>query len=606
MSVFARLLQYARPYRNRIGVGIGCTVLIIGVESVQPLVMRYVIDNILTEYVSSGTYVGSAFTEQKIDSDIRTLVTFALALFGLYVLRTFLNIINRYLLQKTGQDILLQLRTEVYDHLQHLSLRFFNNRSTGELMSRVTGDVESLQNTITDTVERVVVNVMTILILGGILISLSWELALITLAPLPLYAFLISIYNRRIRPLYTVARERIAEISTTLQDNLSGIRVIQCFAREEHELSRFQTKCLEFWKVSLRVIKIRASFFPFARLTITLGPLMILLFGGHQVITGALSIGTLFAFQNYLWRFYGPVESLTRINDTIVRATASAQRIFEILDTEADIKNVPGAKRLGRINGRVELQDVHFSYDENVGVLSGVNLVAEPGQLIGLVGPSGAGQTTIINLICRFFDPDSGSISVDNHTLKEIELHSLRSQIGMVLQDPFLFNGTIRENIAYGKLGADDDVIIEAAVQANAHDFICGFPDAYDARIGERGVRLSGGEKQRIAIARAILGDPRILILDEATSSVDTETEVQIQNALETLVQGRTTVAIAHRLSTVQKAHCLFVIENGKVVESGTHHELFNAGGLYARLCDLQFALQDGENEKNQIGSEGR
>lgn len=606
MSVFARLLQYARPYRNRIGVGIGCTVLIIGVESVQPLVMRYVIDNILTEYVSSGTYVGSAFTEQKIDSDIRTLVTFALALFGLYVLRTFLNIINRYLLQKTGQDILLQLRTEVYDHLQHLSLRFFNNRSTGELMSRVTGDVESLQNTITDTVERVVVNVMTILILGGILISLSWELALITLAPLPLYAFLISIYNRRIRPLYTVARERIAEISTTLQDNLSGIRVIQCFAREEHELSRFQTKCLEFWKVSLRVIKIRASFFPFARLTITLGPLMILLFGGHQVITGALSIGTLFAFQNYLWRFYGPVESLTRINDTIVRATASAQRIFEILDTEADIKDMPEARRLGRINGRIELQDVHFSYDENVGVLSGVNLVAEPGQLIGLVGPSGAGKTTIINLICRFFDPDSGSISVDNHALKEIELHSLRSQIGMVLQDPFLFNGTIRENIAYGKLGADDDAIIEAAAQANAHDFICGFPDAYDARIGERGVRLSGGEKQRIAIARAILGDPRILILDEATSSVDTETEVQIQNALETLVQGRTTVAIAHRLSTVQKANCLFVIENGKVVESGTHPELFNAGGLYTRLCDLQFALLDGENEENQNGSERR
>jgi ABC-type multidrug transport system fused ATPase/permease subunit len=602
VSVFVRLLQYARPYRSRISVGIVCTVLVIGLESVQPLVMRYVIDNILTEYVSSGTYIGDTFEAEKIDENVQTLSTLALALFGLYILRGFLNVINRYLLQKTGQDILLHLRTQVYDHLQHLSLRFFNNRSTGELMSRVTGDVESLQNTITDTVERVIVNVMTIIILGGIMISLSWELALITLAPLPLYAFMIRYYNRKIRPLYTVARERIAEISATLQDNLSGIRVIQCFAREEHELGRFRERCQAFWDVSLKVIKIRATYFPFARLVITLGPLMILLFGGRQVISGTLSIGTLFAFQNYLWRFYGPVESLTRINDTIVRATASAQRIFEILDTEPDIKDAENATSLGRIDGRIELNDVHFSYDEDVDVLSGVNLVAEPGQLIGLVGPSGAGKTTIINLICRFYDPDVGSIRVDDQDLRDVTLHSLRSQIGMVLQDPFLFNGTIKENIAYGKLNAEDDAIIEAAIQANAHDFICSFPDAYDSRIGERGVRLSGGEKQRIAIARAILGDPRILILDEATSSVDTETEVQIQAALETLVQGRTTVAIAHRLSTVRKADRLYVIENGTVGESGTHAELLEAGGLYARLCDLQFALQDGDVDQGQGG----
>jgi ABC-type multidrug transport system fused ATPase/permease subunit len=602
VSVFVRLLQYARPYRSRISVGIVCTVLVIGLESVQPLVMRYVIDNILTEYVSSGTYIGDTFEAEKIDENVQTLSTLALALFGLYILRGFLNVINRYLLQKTGQDILLHLRTQVYDHLQHLSLRFFNNRSTGELMSRVTGDVESLQNTITDTVERVIVNVMTIIILGGIMISLSWELALITLAPLPLYAFMIRYYNRKIRPLYTVARERIAEISATLQDNLSGIRVIQCFAREEHELGRFRERCQAFWDVSLKVIKIRATYFPFARLVITLGPLMILLFGGRQVISGTLSIGTLFAFQNYLWRFYGPVESLTRINDTIVRASASAQRIFEILDTEPDIKDAENATSLGRIDGRIELNDVHFSYDENVDVLSGVSLLAEPGQLIGLVGPSGAGKTTIINLICRFYDPDDGSIRVDDQDLRDVTLHSLRSQIGMVLQDPFLFNGTIKENIAYGKLNAEDDAIIEAAIQANAHDFICSFPDAYDSRIGERGVRLSGGEKQRIAIARAILGDPRILILDEATSSVDTETEVQIQAALETLVQGRTTVAIAHRLSTVRKADRLYVIENGTVGESGTHAELLEAGGLYARLCDLQFALQDGDVDQGESG----
>lgn len=597
MQVFLRLLHYIKGYRGRVAAGIAATIVIIGLDSVQPLVMRYVIDDVLTNYWSGKTFIGGDFGESRVAEDLTLILWLTGALFGLYVVRAVLNVAGDYLLQATGQDILFDLRTEVYDHLQKLSLRFYNSRSTGEIMSRVTSDVESLQNTATDTVQRILVDVSTLIILGGLLFTLDWRLAAFTLAPMVVYGAMIVAYNRKIRPLYTLVRERLADISAILQDNITGIRVIKCFAREDHELERFIDYCRRFLSTNIRIIRARVAFFPLTRLVISLGPLAIIYFGGSQVLRGTLTIGTLVAFQSYLWRFYRPVGSLTRINDRIIRATASARRVFELLDTSPDISDRPDAVAPGRIDGQVELDGVTFGYDNGPHVLKNVTIEARPGQLVGLVGPSGAGKSTIINLICRFYDPDEGVVRVDGTDVRTLQLREMRKQIGLVLQDPFLFNGTIRENIAYGRLDAGPDEIIEAAVAANAHDFICSFRDGYDTRIGERGVRLSGGEKQRLSIARAILNDPRILILDEATSSVDTETEVLIQNALNRLLEGRTTFAIAHRLSTVRRADRLYVVDRGEIIETGTHGELLAAGGLYAHLCDIQFALEDTDDE---------
>ena len=559
MDVFLRLITYIRPYLGRAIIGIGATLVVIALEAVQPLLMREVIDNILTPYFSDGHYSGGDFLDERIASDFDLLQFYALILLGIYILRTFFGFINRYLLNRVGQEILFGLRVQVYDHLQHLGLRFYNDRSTGELMSRVTADVESLQNTITDTLERVLLNVATILIFGSILFGLSFELALITLAPLPMYSVLILLYNHKVRPYYTMARERIADISALLQDNLSGIRVIKCFAREGHELSRFTQKCKAFLDISITLIKIRVGLFSLGPLDYFNGPSPHPLLRRaadhlgrphhrHPLCLSKLSLAVL-----------RPRGSLTRINDTIVRAAASARRIFEILDTQPEIKDAPKARAFARLDGYVEFQNVVFAYERGPAVLNDVSFAVQPGQLIGLVGPSGAGKTTMINLICRFYDPDAGAVRVDGRDLKKTcnahpcagksawSCKSHSSSTAPSAKTSPTANSTPPKRHHQRR---DDGQRTRLCLQLSR----C-------LRHAHRraGVRLSGGEKQRISIARAILNDPRILILDEATSSVDTETEMLIQKALERLMAGRTTFAIAHRLSTVRRADCLYV-----------------------------------------------
>jgi subfamily B ATP-binding cassette protein MsbA len=551
----------------------------------------------IAPYITKAARYVSTHWLTTSDPRLATAYVLAGSFLLLFIVSQLISVCQGFIMAHLGQSLIFDMRSHVYAHLQKLSLKYFEDRQTGDIMSRVVNDVNSLEQVIVHPILGLLTDIFSLAWILYFCLSWDWVLTLIALVAVPLLIVVTYFFGGILRRNFRKLRQVIGELNGLLQDNLSGIRVIKGFAREEYEQRRFDDKSRDTYKLNVKLAKLFMTFRPLIDLLNQVGTILVLFYGSIKVFSGDMTPGVFIMFFQYLPRLYGPLTGLTGFYNHIQQALASSERVFEVLDTEPDVKESENAIDLPRIVGNVQFRDVHFSYDGKTEVLRDINLKSSPGQMIAFVGPSGAGKTTLTNLIPRFYDPTQGEIFIDGYNLRDIKSDSLRKQMGIVLQETFLFNDTIKNNIAYGKIGATDEEIIEAAKAANAHEFIMEFPEKYKTLVGERGVKLSGGQKQRISIARAILADPRILIFDEATSSVDSETEILIQKAINNLVQNRTTFVIAHRLSTIQNADLIIVLDQGEVVEMGAHDELLAKGGLYMRLHQVQFRLQSSPPE---------
>ncbi|MBN2146085.1 MAG: ABC transporter ATP-binding protein [Anaerolineales bacterium] len=576
MKQLLRLRIYVRPYWPQILFSLLLLLALTGLSLIVPGIIQRVLD------------IG------LVRRDVNYLIQSALLILGIGAVRAVLSYFQRYISEWVAQHIGYDLRNRLYDHIQHLSFTYHDHAQSGQLISRCIEDVRAVERFSGSIVIELIQIVLLLAGVTTLLFSTSPRLAAIALLPVIPLILMTTSFGKRIGGFFFDVDYAIGDLSSRLQENVSGVQVVRAFARESHEIQRFSQANRVLFKARVRVLNEWSKIMPSTQFLVTAGTLIILWFGGQMVLNGELTIGELVAFNSYLLMLSAPAQQLTWMVNAAGEAVAGAQRTFEVLDTIPEIQSPQGAVQLPALSGKVEFSQVSFQYaGEKAAALSEISLTVQPNQVVALIGPTGSGKTSLVNLIPRFYDVSQGAVLVDGYDVRQVDLVSLRKQIGIVLQTSLLFSASIAENIAYGRPDASREEIVAAAKAAQADEFIQGLPDGYDTVVGERGITLSGGQRQRVAIARALLMDPRILILDDSTSSVDMQTERQIQQALSYLMEGRTTFVIAHRLSTVRRADLILVMDRGQVVERGKHSELIQQQGLYREIYELQLRDQE-------------
>lgn len=571
MTLYLRILSYIKPYMHRLIFAMFCTIMAAAGNLYIPWIIKDMIDEVLAD--KNGTMLN----------------WIAASIIAIFVVRGLFWYGQNYLMSYVGQSVIIDIRAAVFKKLQRLSVSFYDKNKTGTIMSYVTNDVNALQSAMVEnTIEMITEG---FILIGSVvaMIYLDWRLTLFTVSIFPVVLWFMEFFGKKIRKTGGRIQECTADITSVLQESVASARVIKSFVREDYEVDRFDVENRANFRANMKNAQLMATLTPVVELVAAIGVTMIIWYGGNNVINGTITAGSLVAFLTYAVNISNPIKRLTRVIGNIQKALAAAQRVFMIIDMPEEIAESRDAKQLPEVSGKVEFQNVSFAYDDKGNVITDLSFSVKPGEVIAIVGPSGAGKSTIANLLPRFYDVNKGDIKIDGHSVREVTLDSLREQVGIVPQETMLFNGSVYNNILYGRLDATKEEIEAAAKAANAHDFIMQLTDGYETKLGDRGVNLSGGQRQRIAIARAILKNPRILILDEATSALDTESERVVQEALNRLMVGRTSFVIAHRLSTVKNADKILVLEKGNLVESGTHDELLALDGLYAHLYKIQY-----------------
>jgi subfamily B ATP-binding cassette protein MsbA len=585
METFKRLLLMARQYYVRFIFAAICMVAAGGLQSALPLIAKPVIDQIF------------------VSKNIAALKWIPFTIIGIFLFKGLANYGQNVIMSSIGLRIVTNLRNKLYEQIQLQSLSFFTNHPTGLLMSRITNDVASVQTASAEAITALVKDSFMLISLVGVIFYTDWKLALIAMVVFPLTIYPITWFGRKMRRLTTSTQVTMGALNSFLQETISGTRIVKAFGMEKYESERFAVENEKLFKYNLKAVSINAVSSPLMDFLGGLGIAAVISYGGYNVVQGTSTPGTFFSFIAALLMLYEPIKRLTNINNTINQGIAGADRIFSIVDRVPDIEDKPNAVELPPVSMSIDIEHVTFCYEEKP-VLKNINLSIKAGEVVAFVGMSGGGKTSLVNLIPRFYDVNAGRVMIDGYDVRDVSLRSLRSQIAIVTQQTILFNDTVRNNILYGDIRKKEEDVINAAIAANAHDFIMRLPKRYESNIGELGTKLSGGEKQRISIARALLKDAPILILDEATSSLDTEAEIEVQEALDNLMKGRTTLVIAHRLSTIRNADRIIALVNGEIVEEGDHETLLKKKGEYFRLYNLQFKDEGSDDKNDQLAKD--